>query len=44
VTATITWSGGYTVTGAPGGGGLAPITRISSTTIRVAEAQAINNR
>ena len=43
VTATITWTGSYTVTGAPGGGGLAPITRTSSTTVRVAEAQAINN-
>jgi hypothetical protein len=42
VTAKIIWTGKYTVTGAPGGGGLAPITRTSSTTVRVAEAQAIN--
>jgi hypothetical protein len=42
VTATITWSGNYTVAGAPGGGALAPITRTASTTVRVAEAQALN--
>jgi hypothetical protein len=44
VTATITWRGTYTVTGAPGGGPLGPITETSSTTVSVAEAQAINNR
>jgi len=42
ITATITWSGTYTVTGAPGGGPLGPITETSSTTVRVAEGQAIN--
>jgi hypothetical protein len=42
VTATITWSGTYTVAGAPGGGALAPIIRTATTTVRVAEAEAIN--
>jgi hypothetical protein len=42
VTATITWAGNYTVTGAPGGGTLGPVARTSSATVRVAENQSIN--
>ena len=33
----------YTLTGAPGGGALPPITRTATATVRVAENQAINN-
>jgi hypothetical protein len=42
ITATVVWDVSYTVAGAPGGGPLPAITRTASTTVRVAEAQALN--
>ncbi len=42
VTATIEWETTWTVTGAAGGGGLGTVSRSSSTTIKVAELQALN--
>jgi hypothetical protein len=42
ITATIVWDVNYTVSGAPGGGPLMPITRTATASVRVAEAQAIN--
>jgi hypothetical protein len=42
VKATAVWTVTYTVAGAPGGGSLPSITRTATTTVRVAEAQAIN--
>jgi hypothetical protein len=43
VSATITWRGAYTVTGAPGGGTLGPVGRFSTVSVRVAENQSINS-
>jgi len=42
VTATVEWETTWTVTGAAGGGGLGTLSRSSSTTITVAELQALN--
>ncbi|MBV8984383.1 MAG: hypothetical protein JO248_08090 [Acidimicrobiia bacterium] len=42
ITATVVWNVNYTVSGAPGGGPLPGITRTATTTVRVAEEQAIN--
>jgi hypothetical protein len=42
ITAKVVWAVNYTVAGAPGGGPLPGITRTATTTVRVAEAQAIN--
>ena len=44
ITATVVWNVNYTVSGAPGGGPLPGITRTATTTVRVAEQQAINSR
>ena len=41
---TVNWIASYTVTGGAGGGALAPLTRTATTTVRVAEVQAINDR
>ena len=42
VTATVEWAATWTVTGAPGGGNLGIVRRSSSVSIRVAEAEALN--
>lgn len=42
VTATVEWDTTWTVTGAAGGGGLGTVSRSSSTSITVAELQALN--
>lgn len=42
VTATMEWETNWTVTGAAGGGGLGTVSRSASTTIKVAELQALN--
>jgi hypothetical protein len=42
VTSTVTWRVTWSATGAPGGGGLGTVTRSSTTRLRVAEAQALN--
>lgn len=42
VTATVEWETTWTVTGAAGGGGLGTVSRSSSTTVTVAELQALN--
>lgn len=42
ITATVVWDVNYAVSGAPGGGALPAITRTATTTVRVAEEQAIN--
>jgi len=40
----VSWDASYTVAGGAGGGALAPLTRTTTTPIRVAEVQAINER
>ena len=42
VTATVEWRVSWTVTGAPGGGALPPLSTSSATSVRVAEMQALN--
>lgn len=42
VTATVEWDTTWTVTGAAGGGGLGTVSRSSSTSVKVAELQALN--
>jgi hypothetical protein len=44
ITAKVIWNVNYSVAGAAGGGALPPITRTAVETVRVAEAQAINDR
>lgn len=41
---TVNWSAAYTVTGGAGGGTLAPLSRTTTTPVRVAEVQAVNDR
>ncbi len=41
---TVNWSAAYTVTGGAGGGALAPLSRTTTTPVRVAEVQAVNDR
>jgi len=42
ITATVTWTASYSVTGAPGGGALPDLTASSVAELRVAEFQALN--
>lgn len=44
IKATVVWAVNYTVAGAAGGGPLPAITRTATTTVRVAEAQALNTK
>jgi hypothetical protein len=44
LTVTVGWEASYSVSGGAGGGALAPLSRTSSTQLRVAEVQAINSR
>ena len=44
LTVAVSWRASYTVSGGAGGGALAPLTRTTTTDVRVAEVQAINDR